>query len=154
MKARTVVSLICLGLTQTAWAQDTKPNFTGRWEVKSVEADKTIITPPPPLFMEVEHQEPRLVVDHQTYRTDGKEEVIVYQNTRIKRKAEWQSNRLIVSTQINRGKEMLYTEETWQLSETGDRLMITRELTGQIKTKVILTYDRVKQARALRRKGV
>ncbi|HEV2667126.1 MAG TPA: hypothetical protein VG324_19550, partial [Blastocatellia bacterium] len=103
---RTALFLASLGflLTQLAWTQTAKPDFTGKWMVETLTVESGIAPPPPPgdgkQIIEVEHKEPSLKIGPSRYTTDGKESANAVGNAPSKSKVVWEGERLVIESQI------------------------------------------------------
>lgn len=104
----------------SAFAQNSKPDFSGTWKYQEYEVDR------------IEHREPILklspvvrradVIFTQVFRTDGEALRTNAGSTQVYRSAHWEANDLILETkQLNNGEQI--TEKiTLSLSEDGTQM--------------------------------
>lgn len=136
-----VAALLCLS-SPLAWAQDTKPNFTGKWSLDVAKSDFGPMPPPESIVHVIEHAEPNIKItttqkseagetsNSRTFTTDGKETTskVTMGGTPqdVKTTGKWDGQTLAMVATFDAQGATIQLNDTWTLSEDGKVLTITR----------------------------
>jgi len=136
MTRRLIVSALLLALS--AFAQDAKPNFSGKWKLNAAKSDFGPMPAADSRTDTITHKEPVLKesVDagefqfEATYTTDGKESKNTMMGGETTSKAHWDGSTLVIDTKANFNGSEMVIHSTMTLSADGKGLTRKVHLSG------------------------
>jgi hypothetical protein len=146
---RKTLFAVCLLLLPAAspWAQDTKPNFSGTWNLDVAKSDFGGAPPPDSIVYVIEHKDPSLKItstqksqqgelaNTRNLTTDGKETVNKLRSMfqageqDVKSTMKWNGKKLANALKLDIQGNAIDITEAWELSDDGKVLIIGRDLT-------------------------
>jgi hypothetical protein len=147
---------LVLLLPASAWLQDTKPNFTGKWSLDVTKSDFGPIPPPDSMVTVIDHQEPNVkitttqkaqqeeVVNTRHLTTDGKPNTnklkMAGGETEVTSTTTWEGKKLRTSFKLDTPGGPIDVSEALELSEDGKSIVLVRDYKmaqGPFTTRVI-----------------
>jgi len=137
--------LLVLLLSASAWAQDAKPNFTGKWNLDVAKSDFGPMPPPDSVVHVIEHKEPNLkvvtttksaqgeITNERSLTTDGKENVNKMRmgpdgEQQVTSTSKWNGKALATSFKLSAQGTDFDINDSWTLSDDGKVLTIVRAI--------------------------
>jgi hypothetical protein len=125
-----------------AWAQDARPNFTGKWSLDAAKSDFGQMPAPDSVVHVIEHKEPNIKItttqksqggetsNERNLTTDGKETTskITMMGTPqdVRTTAKWDGEKLAMTARFDAQGAAIELNDSWTLSEGGKVLTIQR----------------------------
>jgi hypothetical protein len=135
---------LLLLLSASAWAQDAKPNFTGKWNLDVAKSDFGPMPPPESMVHVIEHKEPSLKVvtttksaqgettNERPLTTDGKENVYKMRGPDgeqpVTSTSKWNGKALATSFKLSAQGTEFEINDSWTLSDDGKVLTVARTI--------------------------
>jgi hypothetical protein len=137
--------LLVLLLSASAWAQDAKPNFTGKWNLDVAKSDFGPMPPPDSVVHVIEHNEPSVKIvttqksaqgettNERLLTTDGKENVNKMRmgpdgEQQVTSTSKWNGKALATSFKLSAQGTEFDINDSWTLSDDGKVLTIVRAI--------------------------
>ena len=138
-------ALLVLLLSASAWAQDTKPNFTGKWNLDLTKSDFGPMPPPESVVHVIEHKDPNLkvvttqksaqgeITNERLLTTDGKPNLNKVRMgpdgpQDVTSTSKWNGKALATSFKLDVQGTPLAFDDSWTLSDDGKVLTIVRAI--------------------------
>ena len=138
-------ALLVLLLSASAWAQDAKPNFTGKWNLDVAKSDFGPMPPPDSVVHVIEHKEPNVKIvttqksaqgettNERLLTTDGKENVNKMRmgpdgEQQVTSTSKWNGKALATSFKLSAQGAEFDINDSWTLSDDGKVLTIVRAI--------------------------
>ena len=135
-------ALLVLVVSASAWAQDAKPNFTGKWNLDVAKSDFGQMPPPDSVVHVIEHKEPNLkvvtttksaqgeITNERSLTTDGKENVnkmrMGPEEQQVTSTSKWNGKSLATSFKLSAQGTEFEISDSWTLSDDGKVLTVSR----------------------------
>ena len=136
---------LLLLLSASAWAQDAKPNFTGKWNLDVAKSDFGPMPPPDSVVHVIDHKEPSLKVvtttksaqgettNERVLTTDGKENVNKMRmgpdgEQPVTSTSKWNGKALATAFKLSAQGTDLEFNDLWTLSDDGKVLTAVRAI--------------------------
>jgi hypothetical protein len=135
-------ALLVLVVSASAWAQDAKPNFTGKWNLDVAKSDFGPMPPPDSVVHVIEHKEPNLkvvtttksaqgeITNERSLTTDGKENVnkmrMGPEEQQVTSTSKWNGKSLATSFKLSAQGTEFEISDSWTLSDDGKVLTVSR----------------------------
>ncbi len=144
--------LLLGALTFAAAGQDSKPNFSGKWELQVDKSDFGGIPGPESQITVIDHQEPKLKLQTTAkvaggerssqfnYTTDGEECTNDYRGAPAKSRTRWEGRELVTEIQLEADGMKVKLKDRWRISDDGQGWNVDRTLSsdlGEITQKLI-----------------
>ena len=144
MKRTLLITSLVLLLAVYVCAQGATPNFSGKWNLDAAKSDFGPAPPPESVVHVVEHKEPNLKVtttqktqagettNERNLTTDGKENTNKMRSPaceqEVKSTSKWDGKKLVSQLKLQLQGTDIDIKDSWELSEDGKLLTITRDL--------------------------
>ena len=141
MMRKTLLVCAAIFVATCLWAaQESKPNFSGKWELDVAKSEFGALPGPSSRTDVIDHQEPKVKITvtvkgpqgertfERNYTTDGKENTNTQFNMEVKSKTHWEGKVLVTELKLEIQGNPLEIKEQWELSEDGKVLVIKRDL--------------------------
>jgi hypothetical protein len=147
---------LVLLLPASAWLQDAKPNFTGKWSLDVTKSDFGPIPPPDSMVAVIDHQEPNVkitttqkaqgeeVVNSRSLTTDGKPNTNKLKlgggEAEVTSTTTWDGKKLRTSFKLDTAGGPIDVSEALELSEDGKSMILVRDYKsaqGPFSTRVV-----------------
>jgi hypothetical protein len=137
--------LLVLLVSASAWAQDAKPNFTGKWNLDAAKSDFGPMPPPDSIVHVIDHKEPTIkivttqksaqgeITNERLLTTDGKENVNKMRmgpdgEQEVKSTSKWNGKALATSFTLDVQGNPFEFNDSWTLSDDGKVLTVVRAI--------------------------
>jgi hypothetical protein len=134
-----------LVVSAAAWAQDAKPDFTGKWNLDVAKSDFGPMPPPDSVVHVIEHKEPNIKIvttqksaqgettNERLLTTDGKENVNKMRmgadgEQQVTSTSKWNGKALATSFKLSAQGTDFDINDSWTLSDDGKVLTIVRAI--------------------------
>ena len=146
------LAMLAVGLV-AAVGQDSKPNFSGVWELQVAKSDFGQFPAPESQTTTVEHKEPKVKLNTRvktlegdvatdfTYTTDGEENTNDFRGSPATSRTRWDGRELLTDMELEAQGVRFRLKDRWSLSEDGKTWNITRVLAselGEVTQKLVL----------------
>ena len=138
-------ALLVLLLSASAWAQDAKPDFTGKWNLDVAKSDFGPMPPPDSVVHVIEHKEPSIKIvtttkgaqgettNERLLTTDGKENVNKMRmgpdgDQQVTSTSKWNGKALATSFKLSAQGAEFDINDSWTLSDDGKVLTVVRAI--------------------------
>lgn len=141
---RSLLAALVLLLAAPAWAQDAKPDFSGKWNLDLAKSDFGPAPPPESIVIVIEHKEPNLkvtstqtgqqgvVTNERNLTTDGKENTnrmrAMGGEQDVKSTTRWEGTKLATALKMDFQGSVIEFNDSWELSDGGKVLLIARAI--------------------------
>lgn len=142
MKKSLLATVLFCVLAAPLWAQDGKPNFTGKWSLDLAKSDFGQTPPPEFILHTIDHKEPSIKIatsqknqmgestTERNITTDGKENPnkmrMMGGEMEVKSTSKWDGEKLATVSKLDAQGSTIELNDTWALSEGGNVLTIVR----------------------------
>jgi hypothetical protein len=146
MKRAFIIAGLVLLLPASAWLQDTKPNFSGKWNLDLAKSEFGPVPPPDSMIAVIEHQEPNVkitttqkaqqqeIVNTRSLTTDGKPNTNKLKGmggeVEVTSTTKWDGRKLRTSFKLETPGGAVDIAEAIELSEDGKSLILARDYTS------------------------
>jgi len=147
MKRTSLSALLLVLVVASAWAQGTKPNFSGTWQLDAAKSEFGPMPPPSSMLTVIDHKDPKVViktsqkseqgdvVNERTITTDGKPNTNKLKSPMgdqdVTSTTNWSGNQLVTEFKMEINGTGLEFRDTYTLSDDGKILTVVRDIKSE-----------------------